>query len=260
MKLERMRSGCRLAITPKLPLGTATSLLALALAALLMRIGIANAQQQAQVSIHSLARLVNISIGGETWQLPLVAISWGGRSNVDRRCNAISARSCVISLDEIERQSVSASPVIAADHFQLVLADYNVFRDFRKDRYVSVPELCPVLPVEWARRQCSSSDFFPPHLRRVSIVTTEATGRLTGGLVGGHQISDLVAKVQASATSSGKPEVMCPDGSDGICVVVIQLNASLLAVWTSIATYTDAQTVNRDAKAVRNLMNLAKPR
>jgi hypothetical protein len=203
-----------------------------------------------------LAKTAEFRIGGAVVRLPLVAISWAGRSNAQALCEK---GTCVVPLQNIaSRMQEGIEPVSVVElsiRFDGLGEQYDSYRE----KFVLVPELCPMLEQRWAREICANSMYRLGHgwLRSFDLVDSALLreGRYRGAQVGGAATSSADA-VNAVLETKDFPRRFCGLDSAGnrlsLCVAAHVLPDDVIAVW--IVTWFGGQAeVERDARMIEAL-------
>jgi hypothetical protein len=196
-----------------------------------------------------LAQDVRFSIADQPVRLPLVAISKTGHV-----CSEKDKIPCSIPIEKIYTQEP-----ITVNVLQISLEDYSSFRDSRAESYIGVPELCPMLSQEWARRICQSNglgkhiDFLG--LRRFYLVKEDYMGSFNTVWLDNGNLGEMGQKMSLDGKN---PSSYCKPDKQGnppsLCAAAMRIANNLLAVWVVTRAGAEKLRIARDGQTIRSFM------
>ncbi|ABB56067.1 hypothetical protein [Synechococcus elongatus] len=205
--------------------------------------------------VAELATVISVTVGPYHLRLPLVAITWAGRSKVSQPCEEEkSQRLCSVPMETLV-ESAQKERAIAASSLEILLDDYSTFKNLKLDRWFDIPQLCEQLTQRWARQQCTGPSLFQDNLRRFTLIKQESLPRVNSlGLIGGQK-EPIRQVVQRMEFIGDDPTADCADDGQGLCTVAMQLEGNVLAIW--VVAIADVNSIQRQAITIRAFLKYA---
>lgn len=214
--------------------------------------------------IDLLAQDARFLIANHVFRLPLVAVSFGGRSYVLTPCarNKIDLQfACTISLDEIAKRNLNTNAPIPITALRISLQQYSSFRDSLADDYIEIPELCEKLSQQWAKTICNyrlSHAGLGTIPRNFSIIE-ESKSSLLGS---GEWCGDAACEGSAAEKihlNDNNPNFFCGNDENGaplsLCNVAVRVDENIIAMW--IVPRTDTNQISAEAQAIKAFVRFA---
>ncbi len=205
--------------------------------------------------VDTLAKTVQIAVGTHRFYLPVVAVSWAGRSNVSRPCpGKDSPWLCSVPLETLtEHSEIKEKPGLAT-MIEVTLEGYSSYYNKRHEKYHNIPQLCGMLSQRWARRQCSGPSLFRDSLRRFTLIHVDALATSRAISIG-NQKESAFQVVQKMRFVNDEPNIDCSPDGDGQCTAAMRISNEVLVLW--IVSGADAHSIRRQAAAIRAFLNYA---
>lgn len=201
---------------------------------------------------HTLAKVAALSIAGENYHFPIVAISWGGSSKVTRRCGPHSTSLCTVSIEELESHSSSSKLYLPVTGIGITLSNYENYRDKQSDGYVAIPELCELLTKDWAKQQCKGPSIFRDNLRDFHLIEEESLDQLAIYIADSGKTAGSIA--EAMHIQGKDPTYTCVPNGQNLCVAALRISRKVIAVWVLANEDSEVISLQRQANAIRALI------
>jgi len=206
--------------------------------------------------VKALAEVVALEVGTKQLYLPVVAISQGGLSRVQRPCPEKDSQwLCSVPLEILAKNSGVKGKPTSATSVDVELNGYNTFQNTQLDEWFSIPELCDMLTQRWARQQCVGPSLFKDNLGRFTLIEVDSLTRSNSlGVIGG-QLAPVRQLVQRMRLLGDEPSTVCISDGEKLCIAAMRLSHGVLAVW--IISRSDIHSIRRQAAAIRAFLNSA---
>ncbi|KMM16323.1 hypothetical protein SYNGFB01_11870 [Synechococcus sp. GFB01] len=206
--------------------------------------------------VDTLATQVTLAVGPHRLHVPVVAVSRGGRSAVQRPCPGEGSDwLCAVPLGTLVASTGSPAAAVRATSVEVLLEGYSLFQDTGRDEWLSIPQLCGRLSQRWARQQCLGPSLFRDSLRRFTLIEADALARTNalGGIAG--QKEPVRQVVRRMRLRNGEPGTDCAADGQGLCTAALRLSDRVLVVW--IVSQKDLPSIRRQATAIRAFLTSA---
>jgi hypothetical protein len=190
-----------------------------------------------------LAKDVRINIAELKIRLPVVAILPETHKHV---CNDKGKIPCYMSKEKIYAQEHFTMDAIA-----ITLEEYSSFYDANVEQSIGVPEFCPMLTQEWARRVCNTNQL-EEHariqgVRHFYLVKEDYLDSFNYVSIG----EGLGKVLQKMSFNEEVPSHYCPPNHIYACVAAIRISDNLLAAWFFGHTEAEKLRLVKDAKYIK---------
>lgn len=206
--------------------------------------------------VDTLAKIVPVAVGARQFYLPVVAVTWAGRSKVLRPCAEQGWRwLCAVPTETLAAYSgINATPV-SATSVEVRLEGYSRFKNTKLDQWFDIPQLCGKLTQTWARHQCTGPSLFKDNLRSFFLIEEGSLASENSLTVIGGQKEPARQVVQRMRFVSDEPNIDCASDGQGLCTAAMRIGGGVFAVW--IVSSSDAAFVQRQAAAIKAFLTSA---
>ncbi len=196
-----------------------------------------------------LAKDVRINIAELKIRLPVVAILPETHKHV---CSDKGKIPCYMSKEKIYAQEHFTMDAIA-----ITLEKYSSFYDANVEQSIGVPQFCPMLTQEWARRVCTTNHLEESArlqvIRHFYLVKEDFLDSFNNEFIESNgSLGEMVLRISLD----GKiPSHYCPPNvslsPSNLCVAAMRIGNNVLAVWVVTRVDTENSRLNKDAKYIK---------